>query len=168
MRIGIVNEKRRKDQLDLIGKCDDLIILTEEETTRQDFLEIVIAELGVIPLQLIQLLPSFQLLVSEKRYLTFIKRDIHNKLSAQAYFEELYWLAKGEEQIVKRRTETSIRKARENGKKIGRPTIQNELAERIYKMYLHEKKTIREIASACDVSVGTAYKYAMKLKETNK
>ncbi|WP_314060914.1 hypothetical protein [uncultured Vagococcus sp.] len=169
MRIGIVNKKNTYQQIELIGTCDDIVIVEEETITKDSFLrlinenlshELIITELSVIPLRLIQLLPGFKLLVKHNKRLTFIKKDLNQNLTDQEYFDELYRLILFEEQVMQVRTKVGIEKARDEGIIIGRPPIADEQAERIQHLYQYEKKTIREIAETCCVSVGTAYKYA--------
>ncbi|WP_314060896.1 hypothetical protein [uncultured Vagococcus sp.] len=169
MRIGILIKRNTYQQIEKIGECDTVIILDEDLLTKESFKtiikenlanELVISELGVIPLRLIQLLPAFRLLVEHQQRLTFIKKDDHRKLSDQEYFDELYQMALFEERVMQIRTKIGIKKAREEGISIGRPPIKNERAQRIQHLYQNEKKTIREIAELCQVSVGTAYKYA--------
>lgn len=168
MRIGIVSEKNITKELDVIGNCDSVIMLSERET-RESFYQLIkkygqnqliLANRRVIPLQLIQLLPSFELLIKGGKKLTFVEKGRLNTLSDQDYFDELHDLAKTEKSIVKIRTKQSISTARENGSSLGRPAITDEQMERIYKLHHYEKRSIRQIAELCGVSVGTAYKYA--------
>lgn len=168
MRIGIVSEKNRTKELDVIGDCDSVIILSERET-RETFYQLIkknlqnqliLANRSVIPLQLIQLLPSFELLIKGGEKLTFVEKGRLQDLSDQDYFDELHSLAKIEKNVVTCRTKHSISTARENGSSLGRPAITVEQMERIYKLHRYEKKSIRQIAELCGVSVGTAYKYA--------
>lgn len=174
MRIGIVNKQNTYQQIEMMGTCDDIIIVEEETLTKDSFMllikqnlkhELIVTELSVIPLRLIQLLPGFKLLVKHDRRLTFIKKDRKQKLSDQEYFDELYQLILFEEQVMQVRTKVGIEKARDEGIVIGRPPIADEQAEKIQHLYQYEKKTIREIAESCSVSVGTAYKYATQTIE---
>lgn len=173
MKVGIVSEQNIVKELDIIGDCDSIIMLKEKETTRESFYQLVkgnvkhqliLANRSVIPLQLIQLLPSFDLLVRDGAKLSFVEKGALEGLSDQAYFDELHSLAKMEKKVVKGRTKHSITMARENGSSIGRPPITGEQMERIYSMHHYEKKTIRRIAELCGVSVGTAYKYATQVR----
>ncbi len=65
-----------------------------------------------------------------------------------------------EKQIVSKRIKTSARNIKKKNGAWGRPAIDNETRRKIYDLYHVDKKTIREIAKQCKVSVGTASKYA--------
>lgn len=168
MRIGIVNKQNSQKQIEMMGPCDSIITI-DEMITKDYFMtiiaenltnELIVAELSSIPLRLIQLLPGFKLLATHNQWLTFIKKDVNQKLSDQEYFDEVYQMILFEERVMQIRTKAGIEKARDEGIVIGRPPIADEQAERIQHLYQNEKKTIREIAESCQVSVGTAYKYA--------
>lgn len=57
-------------------------------------------------------------------------------------------------------------KLSKNKAKIGRPHIKEEVSEQIWQLYV-QKKTLREIAAICHVSVGTVHRYVKKQKNLN-
>lgn len=48
---------------------------------------------------------------------------------------------------------------------VGRPTLSDETAERIYQLYHEKKWSMRKISLECDVSLGSVYKYTQELEE---
>lgn len=169
MRIGIISEGYGDESMELLSDCDEVEVLKAGDVTTDQFHRVVTSHLDddlVIPsvaaigLQLVQLLPSFKVLANENKIIYFIQKDRSALLSDEIFFEELYHLALVEEMIIKRRTVASIRKAQEKGIVLGRPKIDRHLIKKIQKLHSLEKKTIREIATICNVSIGTAFKYA--------
>ncbi|MBP1043592.1 recombinase family protein [Vagococcus sp. BWB3-3] len=169
MKIGIISEGYGEDSLELLVGCDEVIVLPFDKVSTNDFNlvirehladDIMIPSVEAIGLQLVQLLPSLKVVAEHDKILHFIQKDQSNLLSDDEYFFEIYHLALLEETIIKKRTVVSIRKAQEKGIVVGRPTIGSELIDKIYRLYNTEKKTIREIAFLCDVSIGTAFKYS--------
>ncbi|MBP1042767.1 recombinase family protein [Vagococcus sp. BWB3-3] len=57
------------------------------------------------------------------------------------------------------RTKQQIQLSREIGQTIGRPAIDKKKIERIYYLYHDKKWAMRKIATECDVSLGSVYKY---------
>lgn len=169
MKIGIISEGHGDGSLGLLTDCDEIIVLEAEKIKTNNFYEIVVNHLedeltipsvAAVGLQLVQLLPSFKVLANKNKIIHFIQKDQSNLMSAQAFFDELYYLALVEETVIKKRTGMSIRKAQARGVSVGRPKINAEMIKRIRYLHEIEKKTIREIAAICQVSVGTAFKYS--------
>lgn len=67
-----------------------------------------------------------------------------------------------EKKSIRNRTTKGLKKARNEGRVGGRPKISRELVDRIVFLHKEKKLTLREIADACEVSLGTAYKYVMQ------
>ena len=63
-----------------------------------------------------------------------------------------------EKSIFKKQVAEGLERARDEGKSLGRPRISDEKIKQIRSLY-KKKKTLREIATKCDVSLGTAHKY---------
>lgn len=61
---------------------------------------------------------------------------------------------------IRYRTNKGLLRAKEKGIVGGRPSISEQQKELIYKLYHIQKLSLREIATQCNVSLGTAYKYA--------
>lgn len=64
-----------------------------------------------------------------------------------------------EKSVSSKRMKESAREAKKNNRTWGRPTIDQTIQKKIYRLYHNEKKTIREVARYCNVSVGTVSKY---------
>ncbi|MBP1041145.1 hypothetical protein I6N95_09025 [Vagococcus sp. BWB3-3] len=64
-----------------------------------------------------------------------------------------------EKAVASKRVKASARKTRKINGAWGRPAIDSDIKKKIYHLYHVEKKTIREVARECQVSVGTASKY---------
>lgn len=169
MKIGIISEGYAENNQEGLSECDNIIILTAEKDSTAEFLQVIntyLAEEIIVPavsdlgLQLVQLLPSLKLLAMNGNIIHFIQKDQGQLLTDEAYFQELYELALLEERIIKKRTVEAIKRAQEKGVTVGRPTIDERVKEKIYMLYTVEKRTIREISAICNVSIGTAFKYA--------
>lgn len=169
MKVAIFSEGYGDKEAEKLTDYDEVIILEKDKVTSEEFHQIVIFHLedelfissvASIGLQLIQLLPSFKTLVKQGKIIHFLKKGDADYLSDEKFFHIVYHLALDEEQSIKRRTVYSMNKARENGSTIGRPKIEQELVKKINELYTIDKKTIREIAMICEVSIGTAFKYA--------
>lgn len=64
-----------------------------------------------------------------------------------------------EKSVSSKRMKESAREAKKNNRTWGRPTIDQTIQKKIYRLYHIEKKSIREVARYCNVSVGTVSKY---------
>lgn len=89
-----------------------------------------------------------------------INQGVDVRVSDCQYRDLLLKFGETDQAAYKIRTKVGLEKARLNGKIGGRPKINQEVAERIYFLYHTQKETLRQIASDCNVSIGTAYKYA--------
>lgn len=76
--------------------------------------------------------------------------------------EALVKIGEIEADIISKRVQNGIEIAKQNGKKIGRPKINQEITKKIKFLYEYNNKTIREIANECNVSIGSVYKYIHK------
>lgn len=65
-----------------------------------------------------------------------------------------------EKNLMQHRTQRGLINARKNGRIGGRPQIDDQLKVQINQLYTTQKMTIREIAAALDVSIGTVHKYS--------
>ena len=64
-----------------------------------------------------------------------------------------------QKKIIQDTTKRSLARANKNGVTLGRPTIDEGTIEHINSLRNKQHKSIREIASICDVSIGTVHKY---------
>ncbi len=82
----------------------------------------------------------------------------------QAFYYYLSLLSGNERETKRLLARQSIELSRSKGVKIGRPSLTDETVQKIEHMY-NERKTLREIASECGISLGSAHKYVLELKE---
>ncbi|GGD00036.1 recombinase family protein [Enterococcus wangshanyuanii] len=83
----------------------------------------------------------------------------------EIYFKTMNSLATMECNLIKERTLVGLNNARRKGKIGGRPKIDGRTVKRIRHLYHEKRETIQFIASKCNVSIGTCYKY-INLTET--
>ena len=77
----------------------------------------------------------------------------------EIYFKMMNSLAHMECNLIKERTLFGLNNARKKGKIGGRPKIDDRTVKRIRHLYHEKRETIQFIASKCNVSIGTCYKY---------
>lgn len=155
----------------LSEKYDLISLIPIQEISADFFLEFVksnsendicfdsISDTG---LQVIQMLPALEWLKKSDRIMYIENQDLFFSVDSQRVFDFIYGLAIGERMLLQLRTTEYMKIARENGVSPGRPAINQLVKEKIKHLHTMEKRSIREIALICGVSVGTAYKYAKK------
>jgi DNA invertase Pin-like site-specific DNA recombinase len=77
----------------------------------------------------------------------------------EIYFKMMNSLATMECNLIKERTLVGLNNARKKGKIGGRPKIDGRTVKRIRHLYHEKRETIQLIATKCNVSIGTCYKY---------
>ncbi len=92
--------------------------------------------------------------------LHFLEKEV---ASDGVYLRVLAGLAKRDVAMMSRRTHEGLEKAKAKGKVGGRPTINPALIERIRLLHQVHRKTIREISTECEVSLGTVHKYITQM-----
>ncbi len=80
------------------------------------------------------------------------------------FFHYLALLIHNERETKRLLARQSIELSRSKGVQIGRPALSDETIQKIEIMY-NDRKTLREIAAACDISLGSAHKYVVELKQ---
>lgn len=96
--------------------------------------------------------------------LQIIDQGTKNPIPNEMYLEIVKTLGNHELKVIRERTIKGLNEARINGQQMGRPKISNEKIERMQYLHLFQRKSIREIASSCKVSVGTVHKYVTMVK----
>lgn len=148
--------------------CDRIVIGKKKNHKAKDFLvfvekyqkeELIIYSVEDLGLQLIQILPALLLLNEQKKILNFIDKGNLAHLSDETYFYYLTDFIKIEQRILTARSRDVQVMLKEEGRTPGRPPIDNRLVKRIQFMYGRDKKSMREIAEICDLSLGTVHKY---------
>lgn len=149
--------------------CDDVKLVSIYENGTDFFLnfvkenienEIFVYSFEDIGMQLVQLLPAIKVLKEVGKIIYIEDRVLFQQLTHQQIFDLLCGLSAKELSIMRNRASERLKLAQLNGTRTGRPPLNQALISQIKELYTNEKKSIREIAAFCDVSVGTAYKYA--------
>lgn len=150
--------------------CDKVIYVAKKNQHSHEFIEFVTGNMenelftysvGDIGLQLVQMVPAFEALAKKKKVISFIDKECSERLSDEAYNHLLLTLGKREKSLIVARTMQGMSLAKQNGKSVGRPKINPKTITKIRRLHHDEKKTVREIALICGVSIGTAHKYAI-------
>lgn len=172
MRIGYSSCRERAQKLN--ETCDSVTLITPEKNDKTRFLNfveensgntIVIYSIYDLGLQLTQLMPALTRIRASKQDIEIVDKGMFKNMTESYILEVFFECAQNEMNIVRDRAKKGLIKARSRGVKSGRPTINRDIVDRIKFMYCNEKRTIREIAAMCNVSVGTAYKYATMSQE---
>lgn len=151
--------------------CDDVYYQEPSKQTAKTFLsfvqanrtnQIVVNSVKDIGLQLVQMTPALLELKREDREIIFLEKVPGQATSSRTYNRLLLELAKNEQEIMRTRTVISIEKSQARGVKHGRPKVDEEVIKRIQQLSETRKWSVREIAKACHVSVGTVHKYGRK------
>lgn len=154
------------------GNCDLVVQAVDGQSALASFSdfvmahtkdELVVVNLESIGLQISQILPVMTLMEHEKVKIHFIEKEVE---SDETYFFLLKSLANREKSLISMRTQLGLRRALKKGKKGGRPQLSQQKIDRIQFMFTKQKKSLREIANACEVSLGTAHKYTRELVES--
>lgn len=117
-----------------------------------------------LKIQLIQLLPVLEKAEECQMLLYFEDKGNFPYMNNQDYFQMLLMMARQEKEVMTNRSRAVVVELKEQGVFIGRPTITDEIIEKIRYMSHHQQKSIREIAATCQVSVGTVHKYTTDIK----
>lgn len=166
-----INDENIEQQMNLLQQFGCQVIYQEEKphegltlgkTVTQmeagDYLVITsLYQLGKSSRQLAGWIPVLR---EKAVHLVSLKEKIDTSHSLGHYFYD--WMeniANMEKALLKERTVVGLQKAREHGKIGGRPKISPETIEQIRFLFFEKKQTIPMIASTCDVSIGTCYKY---------
>ncbi|MFV0558674.1 MAG: recombinase family protein [Enterococcus sp.] len=113
--------------------------------------------LGYSTRQLTELTSHFQ---AENIHLVSLSEAIDTRSNhGTRFFQLMDDLAKMEGSLIKERTLVGLDNARKNGKVGGRPKVSAKTVQKIRRLYYEKKETIQFIATKCNVSVGTCYKY---------
>lgn len=124
---------------------------------------IVSTNLSVLGKTLPHLAVFFQTLKERKvRYVSI--QDGLDTNDASTFYHYLELFSKNDKEIKRLITCQSLEVRRNNGDKIGRPALTEETIQQIKKLF-KEKRSLREIALACNISLGTAHKYVTEFRQ---
>lgn len=166
------------EQVNTISQYEVANIFIDDETTSVEFQvlyeslatddSLVITSLSVFEQTLRQLEELFIKLEALNIRLIIVNDCIDTNESRFAnYFHIMLNLVQMEKDVAKQLTLKRMAKARENGIVGGRPSLDQKVIDEIIYLRKRHKKSIRQIASECDVSVGSVYKYVTQNEELN-
>ncbi|MBP1040235.1 recombinase family protein [Vagococcus sp. BWB3-3] len=152
-----------KDLLTTVGQCQEIIQTDHDNYDRfAEFLhayqhdQLVVVDFESIGLQLSQLAPLLEWLLEHEVSFHFMEKPVADD---HDYLTILYQLAISEKEVVSRRTLNGLRVAHANGAVSGRPRINLATIKKIKYLHTYQRKNIRDIATECNVSLGTVHKY---------
>ena len=123
--------------------------------------EIVIYELRCLGKAIIQLGDFLKKLQEKGIVLVVINKGRSlQELSDEMLTNLIISISFSEKEIISDRTTRGLELARRKGRVGGRPKISKETINKIHELYHKQSLTLREISEQCDISIGTAYKYA--------
>lgn len=166
-RVGYVNldvldDETAKIEMDAIHELKvDLIVHDEDDLYHLNIdSELFIYELKSLGKSVIQLEQFLPELIDKDIQLIIAKKDSPlNKLARNDLFSVLLEIASSEHHVIRQRTIKGLTEARRKGHLGGRPTISEETIEKIRYLYQNKAYSLRDVASECNVSLGTVYKY---------
>lgn len=127
---------------------------------------VVVASLQVFAKTIKELGELFETFDQQEIRLISVRDDVDTQASEGLSFYQITQLLGREEDAYHRQKMVQrIAEARQAGQMIGRPTVSDEVKERIQQLYLTHKLPLREIANECGVSLGTVHKYVHEAKE---
>lgn len=170
MKVGYSFNANSLEALEKI--CEKIVIVTETKFISKRFTEFIeenldndlyMLNLKDSGLQLIQLAKGLELLRNHGKYITFINEPINKKLTPKEFTDMLCEIGLLEKELIITKTQNSVHSSDGSKMPTGRPSINPSVVEEIQRQYLERNKTLREIAINCNVSLGTAFKYAVTL-----
>lgn len=166
------------EQVSTISQYEVANIFIDDETTSVEFQVLyeslakddllVITSLSVFEQTLRQLEAFFLKLQELSIRLIVVNEGIDTgKEEFVNYFLITLGIVQMEKKVAKQLTLKRMARARENGIVGGRPSLDQKVIDEIIYLRKKHKKSIRQIASECDVSVGSVYKYVTQNEELN-
>lgn len=141
--------------------CEKIVTFTPTDNAKDHFKTvlnqfkgevIVVASFDSLHIQLVQ----WKQFVTMSQRLSIDVRFIPKDITV----EVLWQLSENEVRIIRERTGRGLKQAKQQGRVGGRPKVSREKMNQIYYLYHQMKLPLREVASRCEVSLGTAYKYS--------
>ncbi|MBP1042614.1 hypothetical protein I6N95_16480 [Vagococcus sp. BWB3-3] len=167
MLIGFVRDNTKETALTKV--CDVVIEHDEHRSIVDDLVsfvekyhehQLILPSNYELKIQLVQLLPVLEKAHDYQIIINFSDKQLFPLMSAEEHFTYLLRLARQEKSVMSHRSKDAITELKEQGKPIGRPTITEDLMQRIKVLYHERGHSIRDVSAICEVSVGTVHKYA--------
>ncbi|MEG0498248.1 MAG: recombinase family protein [Carnobacterium sp.] len=166
------------EQVNTISQYEVANIFIDDETTSVEF-QVLYESLKKDDLLVITSLSAFEQTLRQLEDFFIRLQELNIRLIVQNegidtdkdkftnYFRIMLGLVQMEKEVAKQLTLKRMAKARENGIVGGRPSLDQKIIDEIIYLRKQHKKSIRQIASECDVSVGSVYKYVTQNEELN-
>ena len=166
MKIGYCCSEATEELAQLLDYgCEKIVTFKQTDNAKDHFKSvlnqfkgevIVVASFNSLHIQLVQW----------QQFVTMSQRlSIEIRLLAKDITLDVLWqLSENEIRVIRERTGRGLKQAKQEGRVGGRPKVSREKRNRIYYLSHHHKLPLREVASRCEVSLGTAYKYS-EIKE---
>lgn len=153
--------------------CQEVFLVAAENATRDYFLEfannhqidtLVLVNFNSISngLNIVRLT---KLLEQVECKLHIIETNMEEPISSQAYLEVVMLIGRKEMDLIRKRTREGMDHSRKEGRIGGRPALANETVQKIQYLFRSKKMTYREVAAACEVSIGSVSKYVTQKME---
>lgn len=151
---------------ELLIEVEELIVDKElihllNKITEEDV--IIFVSLQAIGKTIQELDPILTLIQEKKTRLICITEGIDTKKDP-SFFEYFKLISTYDKHIRSRVARQSIMKKDQKIVALGRPSIDEETVRKVHQLY-EKRKTMRDIARECGISLGTAHKYASKYKQ---
>lgn len=157
----------------------DTLYIDAYQENKQDYIELdeainkmsegdtlIIYQLDCLGKTLYQLQEFMNVLKEKGIYFQSIGDHIEIKdYDKSEFIHYLNLLAKTDNKVKSENTIRGLESAREKGRIGGRPKISEETIKQIQFLYNNKAYKLRDIAAECNVSLGTAQKYAKKIEQ---
>lgn len=110
-------------------------------------------------LSIIELFGIVEVVNERNNRIHFLNKGTDALLSDQEYLDFLRYIGNFEKRGISNRVRRGLKRSKERGVLIGRPSLEPETIKKIRRLKNDEKKTVREVAVLCNVSVGSVHKY---------
>lgn len=123
--------------------------------------QVVVAQLQVFGRTIQQL--STIMLAFERQQIRFVSlRDDVDTQADSSFYSVFELFSRVDGECRSERMKQQLAVSREDGRNIGRPALNEKTIQRVYDLYHEKKWPMRKIAEACDVSLGSVFKYTQK------
>ncbi len=126
--------------------------------------ELVVGKIRYLEKTIVQISDLITLLRKKGASLVVLEEMDQRIMDQKSFFTQVISdLAETEKRILSERTKIGLERTKKLGKKGGgRPKISEEKIYRINYLYTKKRLSLREIATECDISIGTAHKYVKR------
>lgn len=162
-----------QDDIEILREAGAVSIILNEDVndSSQQFIEflkmneeceILLVDIHSIGsfLSIIELLSIVEFVNERSSRVHFLMKGTDAFSSDKEYLDFLRYIGNFEKNSVNNRIRRRVKRSKEQGILIGRPSLEPEIIKKIRRLKNDEKKSVREVAVLCNVSVGSVHKYA--------